>query len=1031
MDEYCAFKTASVSFDEECPLPGNLYKEKYFINGVWVPVIKKDQNDYYYYTTKDEDYGKLFEEVRNGNSSRCLIFGSDLESGPKPVDCSVPRHHMCIYEPNHFLYRCPENCVPAGLGSSKCYCKYNNLNGHYKNVATPQFYYQNVAIKKLANTDDCLIRNKTTKKLMGVNIKGFVPNNNFSWRINEVEPLSVPKSVLTLQFISRKHELHLSVIEPEGLYKIDGKYKITCFLDGYPVRKLDIKRKRKSKYKEMLFHIEIEDYAGEYWCVGFQLPSLKRVESNKVVAYKQNVGYEYALKVVADTKGIETVTQTHKARLMRILKFNNATKSGSYLLHVSTSKRNNIFEDYYRTKRRFESIRNISLIYFRSSKNCFPEDTLISNRNLQWELTKIGEVAISKGMCIKTNGIPVTRKCSGNFLFGAYWDAVRGSCSNDYVFSHLTELMYSYTINNKTLNKQEIENVTELIKSADNLTSYDVYLISNLIEKVQPENTTELFFETIHDIMKTDRTYLNLSQIILNSTDRILNAIDNYLNKNSYTYISKGTYFLLQKTNLILQISYPFVDNVKGIALYGKTNETFDKYNITNVTDETIPEITNTNLQIATLIPEDILKELSQNLTTSEKTKLQLIITIFQNDTLFNSANFSQKTNGKVISVLMPQYDEIIDDSIPLYLNSDSDGSDCAFWDYGGDWEGKNGSWSNVGEIFYETIENTSIVHCEFNHLTHFALLITSEKITAIDEEGNLYWYEAEYDHDLMLNIITYVGCALSLFGIVGIILTAFLFEKWRGKIGSKILLQISVAIAIEIVVTQLAGMDMWKAESSQITCACVGVVLHYIILTKFCWMLIAAYFQHHRFVRVLNPIPSNVLLKSSLLAWAVPLIPVMGVFLISPHDYVAGARIFCYPKDLSLYIGIFLPLLIIIIANLTIFFLIMRNVTNRDVQGKSKHNLQKQQIFLGILLFFLLGLPWWFGILGEFTTTPWIRILFLYLFCSFATIQGFVLFVFYVLLDKETRLLYKYKYCGGIFSDKRRTVSTAMMNVK
>jgi hypothetical protein len=56
------------------------------------------------------------------------------------------------------------------------------------------------------------------------------------------------------------------------------------------------------------------------------------------------------------------------------------------------------------------------------------------------------------------------------------------------------------------------------------------------------------------------------------------------------------------------------------------------------------------------------------------------------------------------------------------------------------------------------------------------------------------------------------------------------------------------------------------------------------------------------------------------------------------------------------------------------------------------------QRIATSVLLSFLLGLSWVFGLVAH------LSILFAYLFCITATLQGFVLFVFFVLGKKQSR---------------------------
>jgi Na+/proline symporter len=90
-----------------------------------------------------------------------------------------------------------------------------------------------------------------------------------------------------------------------------------------------------------------------------------------------------------------------------------------------------------------------------------------------------------------------------------------------------------------------------------------------------------------------------------------------------------------------------------------------------------------------------------------------------------------------------------------------------------------------------------------------------------------------------------------------------------------------------------------------------------------------------------------------------------------------------------------------IVTANLIVFGMILQRVfgghtIRRHMQSKRK--LAMRQVTTSVLLFFLLGLSWVFGLMGGLST------LCAYLFCITATLQGFVMFLFFVLGEKKTR---------------------------
>jgi hypothetical protein len=103
----------------------------------------------------------------------------------------------------------------------------------------------------------------------------------------------------------------------------------------------------------------------------------------------------------------------------------------------------------------------------------------------------------------------------------------------------------------------------------------------------------------------------------------------------------------------------------------------------------------------------------------------------------------------------------------------------------------------------------------------------------------------------------------------------------------------------------------------------------------------------------------------------------------------------------LGFYSAVLGPVLIIVTANLFVFGMILRSVIRGGAiksHRQTGRKLVMQRIATSVLLFFLLGLTWVFGLLARLST------FFAYLFCITATLQGFVLFVFFVLGKKESR---------------------------
>lgn len=288
--------------------------------------------------------------------------------------------------------------------------------------------------------------------------------------------------------------------------------------------------------------------------------------------------------------------------------------------------------------------------------------------------------------------------------------------------------------------------------------------------------------------------------------------------------------------------------------------------------------------------------------------------------------------------------------------------------------------------------QNNYTTLCKYGHLTHFALLLANNHDDINDPL-----------EDHLLDIITKVNCFLSLFGIVWILLTAFFFEKWRKNTGNQILVNFSIAISIKIVMLYLSE-TVKKKLLSRVLCYLSGSVLHYSVLSEFCWMLIIAILQFKRFVEVLGGPPKYIILKSCICGWILPLFPVLCILILDMDNYLESSLGVCYPSGLGLHLGVWLPLIIIISINFIIFLFIIYNVFHKKTEFKEKINYEVLfQWRLAILLFSMLGLTWFFGFISLIRGTK----IFIYLFCFTASLQGFIMFLFFIVFNKSTRLLY------------------------
>ncbi|XP_055524184.1 uncharacterized protein LOC129717919 [Wyeomyia smithii] len=555
-------------------------------------------------------------------------------------------------------------------------------------------------------------------------------------------------------------------------------------------------------------------------------------------------------------------------------------------------------------------------------------------------------------------------------------------------------------------------------------------------------------------ILLNSQVALNATNILLDSTDAMINQLSVANSTNSTTgqdvvpltanndapisdglgvgnknrMISLNGSLLYRTDRLILLVTDPAVANVTGIALLRDEladdaelpidQNSFDKYQIRLITaDESEADIIKEpGLEIASYIPTVLLEnilllgETVANDTIDTK-PFRVVVTVFFNDRIFREVNNGSvsRANSKIISITVPGFGSDLPGELPIFFHDTDTNrtSSCGYWDFNANEVDAMPAWSQ--RRCYLAEETSDVSLCKCSHLTSFSRLCRD--IQYIETVGVSQKFICD-QANVVLDVITAIGCTLSLLGVAGIFVTAALFPSWRATANSKILLQLSTAIAIEMFIVFLDGPDIDRdKESSRVQCTLLGAAFHYIILVTFMWMLIIGYLQFMRYIKVLGRLrPSHCILKASILCWCLPLLPVV---LFATLDYTHyhkqnNSTDICYPHGPALYFGLTLPISMIILTNATCFLLIIYNV-NRipdNLQRTTDKRLTFSQLRLSSFLFFLLGLPWIFGIM----ITAGAGSLISYLFCLTAPLQGFILFIYFIIMDPTARKLWSLK---------------------
>uniref|UniRef100_A0A8C0H8P0 Uncharacterized protein n=1 Tax=Chelonoidis abingdonii TaxID=106734 RepID=A0A8C0H8P0_CHEAB len=323
----------------------------------------------------------------------------------------------------------------------------------------------------------------------------------------------------------------------------------------------------------------------------------------------------------------------------------------------------------------------------------------------------------------------------------------------------------------------------------------------------------------------------------------------------------------------------------------------------------------------------------------------------------------------------------------------------CVYWKV----VAESGSWSPDGCTAVHT--NSTHTTCSCDHLSSFAVLMCPIAVTESSP----------------LTIITYIGLTLSLLCLFLSILTFLLCRSIR-NVSTSLHLQ----LCIYLFLADLLFLTQVTRIRSQVACAVIAGLLHYLLLACFSWMFLEGL---HLFLTVWNLTVVNYTSASWFkkrfmypFGYGFPALVVAISAAVNPGAY--GTSTHCW---LSLERGFhwsFLgPVCAIILINIMFFALtlwILRNrlsSLNADVSTVRDHRLLT---FKSIAQLFILGCTWSLGLLqvGPAATVM------AYLFTIVNSLQGAFIFLVHCLLNRQVMPGFR------MFSTKSQTSDLSMSAV-
>ncbi|CAL1531612.1 unnamed protein product [Lymnaea stagnalis] len=671
---------------------------------------------------------------------------------------------------------------------------------------------------------------------------------------------------------------------------------------------------------------------------------------------------------------------------------------------------------------------NVTSVQVRSIDWCWAVTMSDNITSDQYDLPKstMGTNWRSQNLCARDSQPLVTVKCEGDKIIGLYWSQLHVNALCDYSANKSgrtnatqdLQALAQGSINSS--NSEAIVNDTMQTLQGMNLSRVipeDVRYLADIFQKLSNISVkTRATVQGMLDVAAFMRNFpgpvLRDAQSLGNATNRILKSLD--LSGGQVEIGPDEKFRRIISGGLGLEVwNLSRINDdtlVVGIKLLSE-----------NLTSENLLTLNKTNqvdygqTEVAILLQTDLIKDTVRNYTGSN---IRLAMNIYSDTTLFNTSvletSISKPSlNSRIIAAQLLVDDQPITNlsssavqivflpikKAPIHLRPNL--TTCAFWDF--EAESGAGGWSSQGCVYNQTIDGTDVCVCD--HLTNFAVLMSFYEQESLNNE-----------HALAMTIISIVGLSLSIVGLSATILSFLLITRLRRGQHQQTLFQLCLALLMSWIVF-LSGVTQ---TSSHAGCIVVAVLLHYLILSSFMWMLMEALLQYLLFVKVMNTYVTHYMLKTSIPAWGLPVIPVVIVLSIDP-DLYDGGELYCWMSLPAFYYSFVIPVGLIVLTNIVVYIMVVVSLCRREDMTQHSSRIQNQNVVnirASFVCFFVLGLSWIFGFLALGDA----RVVFQYIFCISASLQGFVIFAMMTARDKNVRAFWLSKLSMICFHFPYRT---------
>ncbi|XP_047141677.1 uncharacterized protein LOC105843740 isoform X1 [Hydra vulgaris] len=525
--------------------------------------------------------------------------------------------------------------------------------------------------------------------------------------------------------------------------------------------------------------------------------------------------------------------------------------------------------------------------------------------------------------------------------------------------------------------------LNSIIQNGYLTSSFDIKLVSTILKNIisvnaSSENVTSGVLSSINSLLSSNSSLIQSANQIYNSSTEFLFLLDD-LGKQQSNNVS------ISFKNLGLT-SYSIKPN--GNSVYVYSSEYIDKVGVNISSDDFNDELEEFNNYI--VLPSQLFKG---------ENKIQIYSYIYKDSSFFTEVNktiesliLSASLNGIDVressSLINIKFSKLSGVS-----ETEKSGSvTCSFYKV------KEKTWSSDG---CSIVRMSSLeIICQCNHLTSFAKLL------------NVYQSNEE---SLGLEVVTWIGCGLSIAGLVLTIVSYSAFSSLRQKLAPKIF----IILCANLLCTLVLFLALVSKAEPRGLCQTVASLLQFFVLSTFFWMAVEGFNLYKMFVKVFGGSSDSTkfLLKASAFGWGMPLVLTIATAVCKPDSLGPGTGSItktesklCVVRGFSFYFGILLPVCLVMAFNVVILLLAIKGIdSNSSLQNKMK---KKKKVRIAFACSLLLGTTWLFAILAVGK----LKVAFQWLFCIFNSLQGFFIFLFYTLDNKKVKeqwVSFLYEKCG------------------